>query len=53
MEAGINYAVVLSKQLFARVLRDPTKGIVDIIDYATLIGDCDYGRLIESKPDVV
>src|ERR1041384_3958521 len=53
MIAGIDNAMILSQQFFARVLGNATESVVDVGDSSALIGNRDDRRLIESELDVV
>ena len=44
--------MVLAQQVLARIFRDATKSIIDVINDAALIGDGDNRRLIERELDV-
>ena len=52
MVAGVDNAVVLTEQFFARVFRDLAELVVDVVDDPALIGDRDDRRFIKRKLDV-
>ena len=50
--SGVNDAVVLTEQLFTRILGDLAELIVDIINNAALIGDSHNCRFIKREFDI-